>query len=137
MADKDDDKGGTDDGKGTGSEPPKDDDKSGTNPPGDDGGSGKPDPKETTDIAALVAEEVRKALGANRTEATLVPRRADIEKEAERMVREAADKLKKEEEHAKDHQTLAEKGKEAVEEAPRKVRKLTRALWGDPDEPKK
>lgn len=129
---KDDDKGGT-----GGTEPPKDDGKKPEADSGSDGGSGSSDSSQTPDIAKLVAEEVRKALGANRTEATLMPRRADIEKEAERMVREAAEKLKAEEQHAKDHESLADKAKEAVEDAPRKVRKLTRALWGDPDEPKK
>jgi hypothetical protein len=60
-----------------------------------------------------------------------VSRRSDMESLAEKMVRDASEKLNKEKELHDRIATIEETVKEATEETPRKVRKITKALWGD------
>lgn len=60
--------------------------------------------------------------------------RSTMEREARRMVEEAAATLKGEEDHRKAHEQITEAAKApaAKEDNPIKVRKLTKFLFGDP-----
>lgn len=127
MTDDKEPKNEPDEGK---TDPPNSEDKGG-NPPSGSGGNGG-DQSET--IRQMVREELAK-LSAGGDRSHVPPsRRVDIESQAEEMVRRATEKLNLENElnslrEFKENAT--KKGKEVVEEAPKKVRRLTKAIWGD------
>jgi hypothetical protein len=118
--DKDDDK------KGDGKDPASDSsDTSG-------GGSSGLDMDE---IRKAIREEVKSILGDE--DARSHVRRGDIEAQAERMVREATEKLTREKQHDEDHQKLrsgnddGDKDKKPPsEDSPKKSPRLRKALWG-------
>jgi len=80
----------------------------------------------TDEIRQIIREELAKIRRPNAS--PNITRRVDIEAEAERMVKEAAEKLTKETEIKE----LKDKVETLVTEtAPVKVRRLTKFLWGD------
>lgn len=113
----------------TETDPPKTDPPKGTDPPkssdDDSGTSG------TDDLEDKIKKVVREVLGEGGTRTRVAPRREDIEKQAEEMVRKAQERLAEDEAHQKEHKELKEKLTKPVEEAPKKASKLTRLLWGE------
>lgn len=118
----------------------------------DDGSNNSGDPKtgegadnstpDKEELRALIKEEIAAALAGNGTKPSddskddkerTVPRRADVEKMAEEMVQKAAAKFA----HDKEHEELSKLKEppkhEQHETAPKKVRRLTKAIWGDDD----
>lgn len=102
-------------------------------------GAGGTDSDEGKTVRQIIQEELAKLTGTpDKPEPESRPAGerlslGDQERMAEELVRKAAAKLAKEHEHDKDHETVKEvlkKGKEVAEEAPAKVRRLTKALWG-------
>lgn len=94
------------------------------------------------ELRTLIREEVAAALAGNGSKPSddskddkerAVPRRADVEKMAEEMVQKAAAKFA----HDKEHEELSKLKEppkhEQQETAPKKLRKLTKAIWGDDD----
>lgn len=121
------------------SEPdPKDKTGDGANDSKDKGGnpasgSGGNDSDQSETIRQMVREELAK-LSAGGDRSNVPPsRRVDIEAQAEEMVRRATERLKVDnelEELRKFKDEATKKTKEVVEEAPKKVRRLTKAIWG-------
>lgn len=118
----------------------------GSNPPG--GGSGDGEHSlPTEEIRTIVREEIANALGNkgdNKDDkdskddddkhTRTMPRRQDIEAMAERMVREQAEKLHHEQEHERLRNGNGTPPKQEQQEAaPKKVRRITKALWGSDD----
>jgi hypothetical protein len=94
---------------------------------GDKGGSGK-----TDEVRAIIREELEKLRGEPR-----VVRRVDLEAEAERLVQEASDRIVKSKDDPSELEEvkaqLAEL-KKSMEKTPRKIRKITKLMWGDFDD---
>ena len=123
---KEDEKGETDADKGT---PDKAGDAGSSDPPTDKGSGGDRDSLRQM-VKEILAEE-REAAGASGE----ARRSQDIEEEAARLVREASARLVQEreaaEKAAKEAEKKAkEKAKEVIEDAPKKLRRVTKLMWG-------
>lgn len=91
----------------------------------------KQEPKGGDSLRDSIRNVIREELAAMKEEARPIPRRTNIEEEAELAVREAAARLQHDKEHEKLRTGEGEKEKETA--APKKLRRLTLVLWGGDD----
>ncbi len=116
----------------TGDEHVEPDDPPKADPPKTDSGTDSSASDSADSLTAKIKAVVEEVLGERKASpGSSIPRRADIEEQAKQMVAEAQKRLADDEAHKAEHEKIAEVAKKVTETAPKKVRRLTRALWGE------